>query len=78
MFIGSELAYVVPFPVPCSKCENENFEFAAKLVDLEEMTCPSCGAVLDLNTKEWQGFRRRLKRLCVGKVAPVARMKYSS
>jgi hypothetical protein len=78
MFIRSELAYVVPFPVPCSGCGNENFEFAARLVDLEEITCPSCGAVLDLNTKDWVSFRKSLKKLCVGKLAPVAPVKTSS
>lgn len=78
MFVRSELAFVVPFPVPCSKCEIENFEFVARLVDLEEMACPSCGAILDLNTKDWAALRSKLRKLCVGNLAPLAPIKKAS
>lgn len=77
MSFRSELAFVVAFPIPCSHCENENLEFVGKLVDLEEIACPSCGAVLDLNTAEWAAFRKKLKKLCVRNLAPLARRKAS-
>lgn len=78
MFVRSELAYVVPFPVPCAHCGNETFEFIARLVDLEEMACPACNSILDLNTKEWATLRQKLKKLCVRKLAPLAPVKKSS
>ena len=74
-FVRSELAYVVPFPVPCGHCERETFEFVAQLVDREELVCQECGTTLDLNAKEWASLRNKLRKLCVQKLAPVARIK---
>lgn len=78
MFIRSELAWVVDFPVPCGNCEKEFLERAARLVGLAETTCPHCGVVLDLDTPEWASFRDQVKEFCVGKSAPIAPVKKAS
>jgi hypothetical protein len=71
----SDLSWVINYPVPCGNCGKEFSEGVARLVNLTEITCPVCHAILDLNTEEWAALRNTLKELYVGKTAPVASVK---
>ena len=75
MFIRSELAWVIDFPVPCGNCEKEFLERAARLVSLAEIGCPHCGALLSLDGQEWTAFRHQVEEFTVGKSAPIAPVK---
>ena len=70
----SELSWVLPIPIPCGHCGKEFAQIAARLVDLVEIECPSCGMLLDLDTQEWAAFRNSVKEFSVGKFAPVAQV----
>ena len=75
MVVRSELFWVMTLPVPCGNCGKEFLEGVARLTALEDITCPRCGAVLDLNTDEWAAFRHSIKEFSIGKFSPVAPIK---
>ena len=74
---SSELAWQVRVPIPCGNCGKEAHEIVAKFVNRTEIPCSACGAILDLDTREWAAFREALRALHVGKRAPVAPVKKS-
>jgi DNA-directed RNA polymerase subunit RPC12/RpoP len=72
---GSELAWVMDYPIACGNCGKEFLERVARLVNVTEIACPECSVVLDLNTKEWPALRSALKELYVGKLTIEASVK---
>lgn len=76
--MASELAWVVKVPVPCGNCGKESLQVVAWLIKQTEIVCPTCGAILDIETKEWTAFRNALREFHVRKEAPVAPIKKGS
>jgi hypothetical protein len=57
---SEELGRVLLMPVSCKHCPKYSEQPAAFLIDSEKFTCPSCQGEIDLTTKEWFAFRRKL------------------
>jgi len=75
MAILSDLSWVISYPVPCGNCGKESLHMVSGLIHLTEVPCPACRGLLDLNTEEWAALRNQLKKLYVGKKAPIAPVK---
>lgn len=71
----TNLRRYIRIPIFCGGCRKEFEETAARLADLDEIECPTCHALLDVDTEEWRAFRKILKEFQVREHSPPAPIK---
>jgi transposase-like protein len=60
---NEELGSVLEMPVSCPHCPKYSMQPVAFIIGSEKFSCPDCKGTIDLTTKEWTAFRKKLAKV---------------